>query len=66
VQPAQPGAPIRPGRGVALTGGFGPGFAGGAAIALAAGLSGLLVPGRTRRAAPQRRVTQSGAEEAAA
>ena len=51
---------------VALTGGFGLGFAGGAAIALAAGLSGLLVPGRTRRAEPQRRVTQSGAEEAAA
>jgi hypothetical protein len=50
----------------ALTGGFGLGFAGGAAIALAAGLSGLLVPGRTRRAALQRRVTQSGTEEAAA
>ena len=42
------------------------GLAGGAAIALAAGPSGLLVPGRTRRAALQRRVTQSGTEEAAA
>jgi len=51
---------------VALTGGFGLGFAGGAVIALAAGLSGLLVPGVTRRAEPQRRVTQSKGEEAAA
>jgi hypothetical protein len=51
---------------VALTGGFGLGFAGGAVLALAAGISGLLVPGRTRRAAPQRRITQPDAEEAAA
>ncbi len=51
---------------VALTGGFGLGFAGGAAIALAAGLSGLLVPGRTRRAAPGRRTLAPEPEEAAA
>jgi EmrB/QacA subfamily drug resistance transporter len=51
---------------VALTGGFGLGFAGGAVIAMAAALSGVLVPGRTRRAASQRRVTQPQVEEAAA
>ena len=51
---------------VALTGGFGLGFAGGAAIAVVAALSGLLVPGRTRRAAPERRTAGAEAEEAAA
>jgi EmrB/QacA subfamily drug resistance transporter len=51
---------------VSLTGGFGLGFAGGAAIAMGAGLFGLLVPGHTRAAAPQRRVRVPDAEEAAA
>ena len=51
---------------VALTGGFGLAFAGGAVIALAAGLSGLLVPGRTRSAVSQRRVAPSEGEEVAA
>jgi hypothetical protein len=35
-------------------------------IAMVAALSGVLVPGRTRRAASQRRVTQPQVEEAAA
>jgi sugar phosphate permease len=51
---------------VALTGGFGLAFAGGAVIAMAAALSGVLVPGPTRSAVSQRRVTQSEPEEAAA
>jgi hypothetical protein len=51
---------------VALTGGFGLAFAGGAVIAMAAALSGLLVPGQTRRAVSQRRVAQSEGEEVAA
>jgi EmrB/QacA subfamily drug resistance transporter len=59
---AQVGHPVP----VALTGGFGLGFAAGAAIAVAAALSGLLVPGRTRRAAPERRTAGAEAEEAAA
>jgi len=59
---AQVGHPVP----VALTGGFGLGFAGGAAIAVAAALSGLLVPGRTTRPASGRRTAAPEAEEAAA
>ena len=51
---------------VALTGGFGLGFAGGAAIALAAGVSGLLVPGRARRPDSGRRTRSPEVEEAVA
>ncbi|MGD0448691.1 MAG: MFS transporter, partial [Candidatus Dormibacteria bacterium] len=51
---------------VALTGGFGLAFAGGAVIAIVAAISGLLVPGPARSAVPQRRVTPSQGEEAAA
>ena len=51
---------------MALTGGFGLGFAGGAAIALAAGVSGLLVPGRARRPDSGRRTRSPEVEEAAA
>ena len=51
---------------VSLTGGFGLGFAGGAAIALAAGVSGLLVPGHARRPASGRRTTVPEGEKAAA
>ncbi len=59
---AQVGHPVP----VALTGGFGLGFAGGAALAVAAALSGLLVPGRTTRPASGRRTVTPEAEEAAA
>ena len=51
---------------VALTGGFGLGLAAGAAVAGAAGLLGLLVPGRSRRPRLSRRAAGSCETEEAA
>ena len=48
---------------VALTGGFGLGLAGGAAIALASAAAGLIVPGRSRVPRPQRMTVIVDAEE---
>jgi len=51
---------------VALTGGFGLGFAGGAVIAAVAAVSGMLVPGQSRRSTQEPRLVPAEAEEAAA